>query len=355
MISGRTIEEISAQPERVGPSKPRGATKLPTHEGAPTKKAAAKKVGAAVKADAIVTLVKQLPVDFPLTHLDRVLFSKPRIRKAELLAYYASVAELMLPHVEGRPLTLVRCPEGQGTACFYQKHATDAVPAAVKRFELREKQKVATSMFIEDMNGLLALAQMGVLEIHTWPCHADKVERPDQFVFDLDPDETLPFSQVVEAAFELRARLKDLALESFVKTTGGKGLHVVLPVTRKLDWDTHKSFAHGVVTAMTSDSPKRYLTNMRKSLRKGKIFLDYLRNGRGATAIAPYSTRSHPDATVATPMEWEDLRDVSRIPHLTISSMIKRMESPKRDPWEDYPSLRQAVTAKALRSMGLKK
>ncbi len=315
-----------------------------------------KKVAVGSAQQDIIALVKRLPVDFALTNLDKVLFPAQGVRKAELLAYYASVAELMLPHVTGRPLTLVRCPSGQGSKCFYQKHATEAVPSVVQRFDIHEEDgKAETYMFVRDMSGLIALAQMGVLEVHIWPCHADKIERPDQFVFDIDPDEGLAWDRVVEAAQELRTRLSKLGLESFVKTTGGKGLHVVLPVTRKLDWESHKAFARGVVAAMAADQPKRYLINMSKKLRKGKIFLDYLRNGRGATAVAPYSTRSHPQATVATPISWEELAQGVRPEQFTISSLISRMEQPIADPWQDYPSLRQAISSAALRSAGVKR
>jgi len=212
---------------------------------------------------------------------------------------------------------------------------------------------VEVYMAVRDLEGLVALAQLGVLEVHTWVCHADKLELPDQFVFDLDPDEGLGWDAVVEAAFLLKQRLEALELDSFVKTTGGKGLHVVVPVARKLTWDQHYEFAKAFADAIASEQPQRYLTNMRKSLRKGKLFVDYLRNGRGATAIAPYSTRAREGATVSTPISWQELAEGVDPRAFDLYAVIKRLDAMKEDPWRAYASTRQSIRAGALRKLGV--
>ncbi|HEX4353234.1 MAG TPA: non-homologous end-joining DNA ligase, partial [Polyangiales bacterium] len=202
--------------------------------------------------------------------------------------------------------------------------------------------------------GLVALAQMGVLEIHTWGCHIDQVEQPDKLVFDIDPAEDVSWDAIVEAAIELRERLSDVGLKSFVQTTGGKGLHVVAPIARTLTWDQHKAFSYALAERMAAENPARYLTNMRKSLRKGKIFLDYLRNGRGATAIAPYSTRNREGATVAAPLTWDELVEGVKPSDFTLHRMIDRISELDADPWKDYARLKQTLKPVALRSLGVK-
>jgi len=303
----------------------------------------------------VLALVGKLSVGVAFSNLDKVLYPEQNLRKAELIAYYASVAGAMLPHVANRPLTLVRCPQGRAQKCFFQKHANRGVPGLVRRVPIEEDAATELYMTVHDMPGLLALAQLGALELHTWLSHADALERPDQLVFDLDPDEGLAWPLVVEAAQAMRERLRGLGLESFVKTTGGKGLHVVAPVTRKLDWDSHKAFAHAVATSLASERPERFLTNMRKDLRKGRIYLDYLRNARGATAIAPYSTRARPGAPVALPVRWEELAQLQPA-DFTLYRVLQRVQSqprPEADAWQDYFSLKQSISAGALRSLGV--
>jgi len=313
-----------------------------------------KAVNAGESDGSLLNLVKSLNVGVSFTNLDKLLYPEVHLRKAELIAYFASVAGLMLPHVEGRPLTLVRCPHGRQAKCFYQKHANTGVPPAVRRVTLKERgDKLEPYLAIDDMAGLLALPQLGALEIHTWGCHADDVERPDQFVFDLDPAEDLAFNAVIDAARELRERLRELGLTSLVKTTGGKGLHVVVPVKPRLDWDAHKAFALAVVEAMARESPRRYLTRARKDLRRGRVYLDYLRNSRGATAIAPYSTRAREGATVATPLSWDELGAGFDPRAFDVGALLRRVN--QADPWGDYAKLAaQGIGTKALRRIGMK-
>jgi bifunctional non-homologous end joining protein LigD len=359
VLSGRTVEQVAAAPDRVWHSN-RAEKSAPSKRASGAVTATSSRTSKATKAAVaaapsdVVALVKRLPLSFSLTSLEKVLYPEQNLRKAELIAYYASVASTMLPHVSERPLTLVRCPHGRAHKCFYQKHANEGVPACVRRVAIHEERKVEEYMTIHDMDGLVALAQMGVLEIHTWVGHADAVEQPDQFVFDIDPDEGLPWDQVVEAAVALRARLEDVGLTSFVKTTGGKGLHVVAPVSRALDWEQHKEVARAVSESIAREQPRRYLTSMRKALRKGKVFLDYFRNGRGATAIAPYSTRARVGATVATPLTWEELARGVKPSELNIYTVMRRLGE-QGDPWKDYGKVQQSLRAPALRLLGVRK
>jgi bifunctional non-homologous end joining protein LigD len=305
-------------------------------------------MGAGTGRAEVLELVRKLPVPFAFTNLEKVLYPEQGLRKADLLAYLASVAEWMLPHVARRPLTLVRCPESREKHCFFQKHPKLGLPDVVGRIPIREERKVADYLYVEDLPGLLALAQSGVLELHTWVCHIDKLESPDQLVFDLDPDESLPFSLTADAAFEVRDRLRALELESFLKTSGGKGLHVVVPLSRRHGWDEHKAFARGFVEAMARAKPKLFVTEAKKSLRTGRVFLDYLRNGRGATAVAPYSPRAREGAPVATPLYWEELEKARERPVFDVSSVLERLASLPNDPWSDYAGVKQSLSRKLL-------
>jgi len=225
----------------------------------------------------------------------------------------------------------------------------------VQRSTVVEGGKPEECMAVNDLEGLVALAQLGALEIHTWMCHLETVEEPDQFVFDIDPDEGLSWDQVIEAALALRKRLADVGLDSFLKTTGGKGLHVVAPVQRKLDWDEHKAFAKAIADSIARERPDRYLTNMRKDLRKGRLFLDYLRNGRGATAVAPYSTRAREGATVATPIAWDELERGVRPRDFDVFTVTKRLGTLRADPWKEMAKTKQSIRVSSLRALGLRK
>lgn len=351
-VSGRTIEQVASDPERVWHSnrpEKRAASAAPRRE----KGARGASEGGA-QGD-MVELVKRLPLPFPLTNLDKVLYPEQNLRKAELIAYYAAIASHALPYLGGRPLMLVRCPHGRQQKCFFQKHANEGVPAAVVRVDIREGDKVERCMVVRDLAGLVALAQLGALEVHTWMCHAESVEQPDQLVLDLDPDEGLGWTQVVEAALAVRARLADVGLESFVKTTGGKGLHVVAPVARKLDWDEHKSVARAIAESIARERPDRYVTSMRKSLRAGKLFLDYFRNGRGATAIAPYSTRAREGATVAAPLTWQELESGAHPRDFSVYSLTTRLRERRVDPWKGFTESKQALRPAALRVLGIRR
>jgi len=365
VLSGKTIDQIGeTQPGKTHAAKTQpGKTHADkTHAGKTQPgKVAVKATGKRAKTKSaepvsehvadMVEMVARLSPGFALTSLDKVLYPEQGLRKAEIIAYYVSVASVMLPYVGKRPLVLVRCPRGRTEACFYQKHIDKGVPAAVKRVNIKESSKRVQYASVEDANGLIALAQMGVLEIHNWGCHADQVEKPDLFVFDIDPDEGLSFELVVETALALRQALADQGLTSFVKTTGGKGLHVVAPVERGLSWEQHKAFSYSVVDQLARARPDRYLTTMRKDLRKGKLFLDYLRNGRGATAIAPYSTRARAGALVATPLRWEELTRALTPADFDVRSVLRRLEQQKVEPWEGFHELKQVVSPGQIKKL----
>jgi bifunctional non-homologous end joining protein LigD len=289
-----------------------------------------------------------------LTHPDRVLYPDVGLTKKDLVTYYAEVSEWMLPHVIDRPLSLVRCPEGQTGQCFYQKHASAGTPEALKQVMIREKNKEQPYLMIQNLAGLLSLVQMGVLEVHPWGSSVEDVEKPDRLIFDFDPDPSVPWPDVIAAAKDLKARLTDLGLESFAKTSGGKGLHLVIPIQRRYEWPEAKRFCKAIATQFATDFPKRFTANMSKAERHGKIFVDYLRNDRGATAVAPYSTRSRPGAPVATPLQWSEVKASIRSDHFHVGNVPHRLQTMKGDPWEEMASVRQSLTREMFRQVGLK-
>jgi bifunctional non-homologous end joining protein LigD len=282
---------------------------------------------------------------------DKVLYPEQGVTKGELGLYYARIADWILPHLADRPLTLVRCPEGRAKQCFYQKHATEHFPPTVHRVDVGESEPYAA---IDSLEGLLGLAQMGVLELHIWGSHNDRIEQPDYVVFDFDPDEGLGWERVVEGATAMRAFLENLGLQTFLKSTGGKGLHVCLPLTRKDDWDEVKAFTKAVAEKMVAAEPAKYTSKLPKASRKGKIFIDYLRNGRGATSICAYSTRARADAPVSVPLFWEELETGVRGNTYTLRTVPERLEALPSDPWADFFKIRQSITAAMKKAVGMK-
>jgi bifunctional non-homologous end joining protein LigD len=304
----------------------------------------------------IASLVKQLPLGFELTNLDKVLYPEQNITKAQLIAYLAVVSDWMLPHVDDRPLTLVRCPEGRTKPCFFQKKIYPGSPAAVHTVKVREESgEEVDYMKVRDMPGLVGLAQLGTLEVHIWGCRADEIERPDFMVFDLDPDVGLGWDHIALAAFDVRKRLHALGLESWIKTTGGKGLHVCVPVKRKLDWEQFKAWSKAFADKLAHDEPKLYTANMAKSARRGKVFVDYLRNGRNATFICPYSPRAREGAPVSTPITWEELAHGLDPRAFTTRTIPSRLGTLDHDPWDGIYDLQQAITAAAWKAVGGKR
>jgi len=243
-----------------------------------------------------------------ITNRDRVIFPESGETKGDLADWYASIAPLMLPFAGGRPISLVRCPQGRGKKCFFQKHDSGTFGADVKHVPIAEKGGHAEEyIYVETAAGLLACVQMGTIEFHAWGSRAAAVEKPDRMIFDLDPDEGLDFGDVKRAARHLHDRLADIGLASFAMLSGGKGVHVVVPLTPGHSWEAHKDFAHRFSEALVLAEPDRFIATMSKAKRKGKIFIDWLRNQRGATAVVPYSARAREGAPVAVPIAWGEL------------------------------------------------
>ncbi len=290
---------------------------------------------------------KQPAVEAPqtarLTNPGRLLWPEQGITKQGLADFYTEIADWILPQIAGRPLSLVRCPGGVQEQCFFQKHKWAGLGSGVRAVPIPGEDE--PMLAIDGLAGLLELVQASVLEIHPWGSRADRPELPDRVTIDLDPGDDVPWEQVIEAAIEVRTRLSALGLQSFVKTTGGKGLHVVFPLVPKADWDTVKSFAQSISTQMEADQPRRYTANMAKRNRQGRIYVDYLRNGMGATAVAAYSTRARPGAAVSTPIAWDELVPGIRSNHFTVENLPKRLPFLDRDPWEGIASLRQELPA----------
>jgi len=280
-----------------------------------------------------------------ITHPDRVLFASPARTKLDLARYYAAIADRLLPEIAGRPLSLVRRPDGLGGPAFFQKHAGPGFPAAVRRVPIDEAGGKALYLAVADREGLLALAQMNTVELHPWSARADDVEHADRLVFDLDPAPDIGWPAVVEAARACRSRLAALGLESFARTTGGKGLHVVVPIARRHDWDRVRGFARGFAEALAAAEPERYVARAAKRARRGRVFIDYMRNGRGATAVASYSPRARPGAPVATPLAWAELEAGVDPRRFTIETIPMRLARLEADPWRDMTKLRQRLPA----------
>jgi bifunctional non-homologous end joining protein LigD len=321
---------------------------IPTHRNNGDVRATGK-----ATSDAQYDVGKQELAGVRLTHPDKVLYPEEGITKIELANYYRSIADWILPHIEDRPLVLVRCPDGQGKECFYQKHPGPGVAESLRQIPIREKTKTEKYVIVDDASGLISLVQVGALEIHAWGSRADKLETPDRLIFDLDPDPEVPWNRVVQSARQVRQFLQELGLESFLKTTGGKGLHLVVPIDRRHDWDEAKAFCKNVADLIVAADPDHYTANMAKAARPGKIFIDYLRNGRGSTAVVPYSTRAKPNASVSVPLTWEELSLHIHSDQFTVRNLSKRLASLKADPWDGIDSIRQALTVplKKLRTL----
>lgn len=268
-----------------------------------------------------------------LSHSDKLLWPEAKISKQDLLDYYASVWPLMQKFVVNRPLALVRAPDGVGGQRFFQKHASPGMHAAIGR--MRDPKDGEELLYIKDFDGLAALVQLGVIEIHIWGSTIDALETPDQIIFDLDPDEGLAIKDVQKATLAIRGRLEELGMPGFVKTSGGKGFHVAIPLKPDAGWDRVKGFAHDFAKAMEQAEPDRYTATLSKSARKGRVFIDYLRNGRGSTTVVAYSSRGKPDGTVSMPIEW-DMVAKTAPGAFRIGEPAIRKKIEKRDSWRDF-------------------
>ena len=272
-----------------------------------------------------------------ITHPDRVIFPEANITKGALADYYRKVGPAILPWTASRLLSLVRCPQGRARKCFFQKHDGGGFGPAVHHISIVEKSGTPDDyLYVEDARGILACVQMGTIEFHGWGARVEDVERPDRVVFDLDPDTAIGFEAVKAAAVDLRARLADIGFESFPLLTGGKGIHVVIPLTPGAGWEDAAGFAKGFAQAFAEREPDRFTATMSKAKRKGRIFIDWLRNQRGATAIMPYSARARPGAPVAAPVSWKELDDIAKACAFTVKdaeTLLKRARSSTLAGW----------------------
>ena len=311
----------------------RTASRKPTtaNHSASQTKAASKRMPAAT-----------LPVK--LTHADKILDTASGLTKQALAEYYFEIAPHLLPHIADRPLSIIRCPDGASGQCFFQRHLNRSLPKGVEGIDIQEKNGEGTETYItlSTPEALVGLAQMNVLELHPWGSRNEDIEHPDRLIFDLDPDEVLDWRTVADGALEMRKRLNHVGLKSFLKTTGGKGLHVVAPIEPEHDWHAVKQFAHTFVLQMEAENSKLYLTKMTKAARKGRIYLDYLRNERGATAVAPFSPRARSGMPVSLPLAWSELKSDER-PRFRVADFAEWKMRLRRDPWKDMPKTRQSL------------
>lgn len=290
-----------------------------------------------------------------LSSPDRVLYEDQGTTKRDLAEYYRAVAEWLIPHLAARPLTLLRCPRGHGRECFVQRRASDSFPASLRRVQVTADDEDVAYLTAEDLEGVLELVQLGTLELHTWSARRDRLDRPDRLILDLDPGEGVGFGEVEAAAVEVRDRLAELGLRSYAKTTGGRGIHVVAPLVRRSGWDHVREFARALAEEMERAAPQRYVAQSSRSERRGKIFIDYLRNGWAASAVAAYSTRAREGAPVSVPIHWDELNGTLDPAALNVDTVPGRLARLRRDPWAGYDEARQWVTREARAAVGLAK
>ena len=283
-----------------------------------------------------------------ISHPDRLVFPDLSISKIQLARYYAAISEWILPHIEGRPLTLVHCPAGVAAPCNYLKHAKQWGPSALRRVRIQEKTKVGEYLVADSIEAVVSLAQMGVVEIHTWNSKTDDLERPDRIVWDLDPGPEVTWKQVVAGAGRVRDILKTLGLASWVKTTGGRGLHVIAPVKPSRDWSECLALSRAVGELLEQAEPDTYTTAFAKAGRERKILIDYLRNNRTNTSICAFSPRARPGARISMPVDWTEL-GVGPEPW-TLTTAPRRLKK-RADPWTGYWTTRQRVTSSQLSAL----
>jgi bifunctional non-homologous end joining protein LigD len=287
--------------------------------------------------------------DVRITHPERIVFPDTTITKGDVAAYYASIIDWLLPEIAARPLSIIRCPDGAGATCFFQKHHADKLGAHVGSILLKEKTGSDRYLYVDDPRGVLELVQMSTIEFHPWGSRIDEPEKPDRLVFDLDPAPGIGWNDLVAAARDVRARVRAHGLESFPRLTGGKGLHVVVPIRRVALWDEAKAFCERIANEMAAAKPERYLAHASKAAREGRIFIDWLRNARGATSVASFSLRARAGAPVAMPVRWEELARLGGANAFDLASALKRVKAMRWHPWGDFAKTKQALPRRQMR------
>ncbi len=283
----------------------------------------------------------------------KVLWPEAGLTKLDLATYYDKFSARLLPFLKGRPLSIVRCPDGHQGECFFQKHHNPSTPGSIETVKIKEKDGgSADYLIIRDRAGLIGAAQIGGLELHVWGSREDNLEKPERMIFDLDPDEDLGFEQVKKAALELREVLDRVGLRSFPLLTGGKGVHVIVPIARTRGWPEVKAFCRGLAGMLANSAPDRYVAQSSKAKRKGRIFIDWMRNERGSTAIAPYSPRNRDNAPVATPVSWSEFPAFDSAAAFTMQTIGPRLTKLRSDPWNGYAEAsRQSLTLAAIEAV----
>ncbi|ESQ84123.1 hypothetical protein AEAC466_10275 [Asticcacaulis sp. AC466] len=288
-----------------------------------------------------------------ISHPDRIIFPALGVTKLQLAEYYHSVADHMLPYVINRPISMLRCPEGVSDTCFFQRHIGRGEMKHLYDTGVKVKGRDEDYVMIKDVSGLISMVQWGVIEVHPWGAMAAKPDTPNQIIFDLDPDPETPWEAVIEGVRDVKTRLDEFGLVSFLKTTGGKGLHIVVPLTPKHTWATIKPFTKAIAQSMAHDAPGRYIAVATKAARKGKIFVDYLRNDLTATAVAPFAVRAREGAGVATPLFWDELSAKLKPYDYNIGTLAERLAQLKSDPWADFLSTQQTIDEAILRALNI--
>lgn len=288
-------------------------------------------------------------VGIELTHPDKILYPPDKITKLDLAEYYESIADKILPHLTNRPLSILRCPNRFNQTCFFQKHLNQRFSKHLHSIKITGDDK--DYFYIKNIQGLIALVQLSALEIHPWGSQIDNIEKPDLITLDLDPDSSISWQQLRESTLFIRDQLDTLGLEGFLKTTGGKGLHIVIPIARKLDWKDVKSFTQLFALKMCQLQPDRFVATASKSKRAGKIFLDYLRNGRGATSVAAYSTRARLHCPISMPIAWQELKKIKSSSEVNLLNINDYLKKVKKDPWADFSACRQSLSVKVIKNI----
>lgn len=289
-----------------------------------------------------------------ISNPQRVIDAYTGATKLQLAEYYLLVQDQLMPHLRGRPLSIVRAPEGVGAESFFQRHCGRLKMPHMRVLDRSLDPEHARLIQADDICAVIEAAQMGTVEFHTWNARSDRIERPDRVIFDLDPDTRLEWSRMAEATCMTLDLLEELGLKAFLKTSGGRGMHVVVPIDRRHGWDTVRAFAQGVSQRLAEQAPDRLVAKMGAKNRVGKVFVDYLRNQRGASTVAAYSVRARPGLAVSMPLERDELHHLDGAAQWSILNIKQRLDHQGSDPWSAYGSTRQGLTQSMLRHLGVR-